>query len=53
MRRPGTPGGGPGADTDAVLAELHYSAQEVAALRQAGVVGARSTEVRDDGGVAG
>jgi crotonobetainyl-CoA:carnitine CoA-transferase CaiB-like acyl-CoA transferase len=33
-------GRGPGVDTDAVLGELGYSAQEIALLREAGVVGA-------------
>jgi crotonobetainyl-CoA:carnitine CoA-transferase CaiB-like acyl-CoA transferase len=34
----------PGADTDAVLAELGYSPQEVAELRQAGVVAGQAAE---------
>ena len=46
MHRPGTPGRPHGADTDAVLAELHYSAQEVAALNRR-CVGSSQTDVSD------
>jgi crotonobetainyl-CoA:carnitine CoA-transferase CaiB-like acyl-CoA transferase len=50
------PGPGLGADGDAILADLGYAEEEIAALRTAGAFGAGGAaedEPRDEGGSAG